>query len=222
MNTTNEFLDYAGLSKYNTKVQAELNKKVDAEAGKGLSSNDFTTPEKEKLEGLKNYILPAAADETLGGVQIVKTENPVPTKTALKVDANGKAFVDWSEAPQATATDPGLVKLGETFKVNPDTGAVEVDSSKLEDVGSIEWSAIQNKPDLATKADLTKVYKFQGSVETYSALPENASVGDVYNVESDGMNYAWTGTEWDALGMTFSISTITDEQIDALFSTIEE
>ena len=26
------------------------------------------------------------------------------------------------------------------------------------------------------------------------------SVGDVYNVLKNGMNYAWTGTEWDALG----------------------
>lgn len=217
--TQSNFLDYAGLSKYNTKVKGELDKKVNAEAGKGLSTNDFTTAEKEKLTGLKNYTLPAAADTTLGGVQIATTEDPVPTNTALKVDASGKAFVDWSEAPKASASDAGLIKLGGTFKVNADTGAVDVDPAKLSGVASVDWSAIQNKPDIATKADLTSVYKYKGSVATFSVLPTDAATGDVYNVESDGMNYAWTGTEWDALGMTLTISTITDDQIEALFAT---
>lgn len=218
-NTTNNFLDYEGLSKYNTKVQAELAKKVDAEAGKGLSTNDFTTSEKEKLEGLKNYTLPVATDEAIGGVKVATTENPVPVKTALKADATGKAFVDWSEAPMASASDPGLIKLGGNFKVNPETGAVEVDAETLEGVGSVDWSDVQNKPELVTKSDLTNVYKFKGSVNAFADLPNDAETGDVYDVKNeDGMNYGWTGTEWDALGKTFTISRITDEQIDALFA----
>lgn len=45
-----------------------VGKKVDKETGKGLSTNDYTTAEKEKLAGLNNYTLPEAGSE-LGGVK---------------------------------------------------------------------------------------------------------------------------------------------------------
>ena len=45
------------------------------------------------------------------------------------------------------------------------------------------------------------VYKFKGSVNEYSQLPALAEVGDVYNVVNlNGMNFSWTGSQWDALG----------------------
>lgn len=46
------------------------NNKVDSVEGKGLSSNDYTTVEKEKLASLNNYVLPQASSTTLGGVKI--------------------------------------------------------------------------------------------------------------------------------------------------------
>lgn len=39
-------------------------------SGKGLSTNDYTTAEKNKLAGLSNYTLPAATASVLGGVKI--------------------------------------------------------------------------------------------------------------------------------------------------------
>lgn len=39
-------------------------------SGKGLSTNDYTTAEKNKLAGLSNYTLPAATSSALGGVKI--------------------------------------------------------------------------------------------------------------------------------------------------------
>lgn len=47
---------------------------VSQESGKGLSTNDFTTEEKNKLAGVannaNNYTLPAASSTTLGGVKV--------------------------------------------------------------------------------------------------------------------------------------------------------
>lgn len=65
--------------------------------------------------------------------------------------------------------------------------------------------------------DLTNVYRFKGSVDTVSDLPKNASAGDVWDVKARGINYAWTGEEWDALGELFAVDAITDSEIDALF-----
>lgn len=68
----------------------------------------------------------------------------------------------------------------------------------------------------AKKADLTTVYKYAGSVATKSELPTSATVGDVYNVEEDGMNYAWNGTAWDSLGTIHEIAT--EAEVDAIFA----
>ena len=43
------------VEKVNTEITNLQNNKVDKEEGKGLSTNDFTNEEKEKLAGLNNY-----------------------------------------------------------------------------------------------------------------------------------------------------------------------
>lgn len=82
---------------------------------------------------------------------------------------------------------------------------------------SVAWENVTGKPDLALKSDLASVYRFQGSVANYASLPaENNETGDVWNVEATGMNYAWTGEAWDALGETFAIESISNAEIDAI------
>ena len=62
---------------------------------------------------------------------------------------------------------------------------------------------------------VASVYKYKGSVATYQDLPSTGlTIGDVYNVESDGSNYAWTGTEWDALSGFVDLSGY-QEKIDS-------
>lgn len=47
---------------------------------------------------------------------------------------------------------------------------------------------------------LINVYTYKGTVASEDLLPKNNNkVGDVYDV-NNGMNYAWDGTKWDALG----------------------
>ena len=60
---------------------------------------------------------------------------------------------------------------------------------------------------------LAGVYTYKGSVAKYENLPtEGLTAGDVYNVEeahegnAAGTNYAWTGTEWDALAGIVDLS----------------
>ena len=58
------------------------------------------------------------------------------------------------------------------------------------------------------------VLRYKGSVATYSDLPNDAETGDVYNVLSDGKNYAWTGTEWDDFGGTITVSLAACTDVD--------
>ena len=82
---------------------------------------------------------------------------------------------------------------------------------------SMAWDNITDKPDLALKSDLSAVYRYKGSVTNYASLPAAGNEeGDVWNVESSGMNYAWTGEGWDALGQVFEIESITNAEIDGI------
>lgn len=169
-----KYLDENGLLYLWGKIKTLVGGKVDKVEGKGLSSNDFTAAEKTKLQGLKNYTLPAATADILGGV---------------KVGAG-------------LSISQGVLSA---------TGGGTADS--------VDWANIQNKPDVALKSDLTSLYRYKGSVTNYASLPVSGNVtGDVWNVEATGMNYAWTGEDWDALGQAFQIESITNAEIDAITS----
>lgn len=65
-----KYLDQDGLLYFWQKIKAKLAGKVDVVTGKGLSTNDYTTAEKEKLAGLSNYTLPTASSSTKGGIKV--------------------------------------------------------------------------------------------------------------------------------------------------------
>ena len=64
-----------------------------------------------------------------------------------------------------------------------------------------------NQIDTKIAQAISSVYKYKGSVATYNDLPSSdLTIGDVYNVEDTGDNYAWTGTTWDKLAGTVDLS----------------
>lgn len=82
----------------NQAIYTALAGKVDTEAGKGLSTNDYTDTEKTKLAGIEaganNYSLPTAAAGTLGGVKVGSN---------LAIDANGVLSGNYSNASSSAA-----------------------------------------------------------------------------------------------------------------------
>ena len=68
------YLDKEGLKYLIAKIKSEINNKVDKVDGKSLSTNDFTTTEKNKLAGIatnaNNYVLPTASATVLGGIKV--------------------------------------------------------------------------------------------------------------------------------------------------------
>lgn len=60
------------------------------------------------------------------------------------------------------------------------------------------------KDEIDAKASSFMNYK--GQVENTNALPDEASVGDVYNVKSTGANYCWNGEAWDKLSEDIDLS----------------
>lgn len=72
-----------------TTIATQIGGKVDKVNGKGLSTNDYTTAEKQKLaniaNGANNYTLPVATSSILGGVK---------SGTDITIDASGNVSVN--------------------------------------------------------------------------------------------------------------------------------
>ena len=112
------------------------------------------------------------------------------------------------------------------FKINNSTPNVTtiVDSINLQSGGENALptaSAVRNAVN-QIKTDLGSALTYKGSVDTYDQLPEDAAVGDTWNVAQAyqtypaGTNYAWTGTAWDALGGSVDLSGYQTKSDDTL------
>lgn len=103
-----------------------------------------------------------------------------------------------------------------TTKADKVNNATSGNFAALDSNGNLTDSGHKHS-DYALKVDIASAYIYRGSVATYADLPVSGlTAGDVYNVETDGSNYVWTGTVWDALGGSFSIDYITSSDIDEI------
>ena len=106
-----------------------------------------------------------------------------------------------------TETDPTVPAWAKT-PTKPTYTAAEVGALSIDDANN----------NFAKKSDISTVYRWKGSKDTYDQLPtEGNTVGDIWNVKDTNMNYGWTedGT-WDPLGSPVEISPITNEAIDSI------
>ena len=108
-------------------VNTKLATKVDKENGKGLSTNDFTTVEKNKLagisEGANNYSLPLAEPDLRGGVKIGYNTNSSNRNYAVQL-SNEQMYVNvpWTDTNTtyglATSANDGLMKASDKAKLD--------------------------------------------------------------------------------------------------------
>lgn len=158
-----------------------------------------------------------------------KDELPVVNNATLTIQKNGSNVQTFTANASSNKT-ANIIVPTKTSDITNDSGFItkEVNDltnyTKTSDLPSVATSGnfadLQNKPttiagygitDAYTKTEIdnkvASVYKYKGSVATYAALPSTGQVvGDVYNVEENGANYAWDGSTWDKLGETIDFS----------------
>lgn len=186
------FLNYDGLLYFWQKIKALLAGKVDKIDGKGLSTNDYTTAEKNKLAGLMNYTHP-----TTSGNKHIPAGGSANQILGWSADGTAK-WVNEKDTTYSDATQ-GTHGLMST-----------ADKKKLDAFGEASTYAL--------KSDITAMYRYKGSVASYDKLPTSGqTIGDVYDV-GNGMNYAWNGEKWDGLGQVFTIDAIQNTEIDTILA----
>ena len=100
------FLNNAGLERLWEKITAKLNAKVDKVDGKGLSTNDYTTAEKNKLAGIATGATKVTVDSALSS----SSTNPVQNKVVNTEISGLKSLVgDTAVSTQITNAVAGKV-----------------------------------------------------------------------------------------------------------------
>ena len=136
---------------------------------------------------------------------ILKEDLAPSVKTSLeKADTALQSYTETDPTVPAWAKNP----------TKPTYTAAEVGALSIDDANN----------NFAKKSDISTVYKWKGSKDTYDQLPtEGNTVGDIWNIKDTNMNYGWTedGT-WDPLGSPVEISSITNEAIDSIVAGTSE
>lgn len=161
----------------------DISGKVDKINGKGLSTNDYTTTEKNKLNGIEenanNYSLPIASSTVLGGIKV---------GSGLNIDSNGVLSSSGGSSSDLsnyqTKTDNALTTTDKTI-----VGAInelDIESVKAED---FEDSSVIIENNLTSRVSNLELTKADISyVDTQIANAQLGGSGGSTNI--DLSNYA--------------------------------
>lgn len=210
-------------------------------------SAGFESPlDKIKLDGIEdganNYVHPIYTAKNSGMYKItIDEQGHVSTATAigksditgLGIPAQDTIYSVMKPATASTAGDSGLVPAPEAGRQDQFlrgdgiwamptniqyNDATQFDHGLMTATDKKKLDAFGDANTYALKSDVVQTYRYKGSVTSVDKLPTSDQViGDVYDV-GDGMNYAWNGTKWDALGEIFTITKITNTEIDTVLA----
>ena len=179
-------------------IEAKMLNKVEVVVGKQLSTEDFTTEEKEKLAGLEKYTLPVASEEELGGVKVGEGLYVTDGKLNVheqdlsayaKTAAVEEKLNDYAKAVEvqnqleayAKKTElPSIEGLAKTTEVE----AKLVDYAKEAEVNTklAEKADATVIPTLATKAEVTAAVEgVAKTVDVDTKLADYAKTADIAN-----------------------------------------
>lgn len=154
--------------------------KVDKVEGKGLSTNDYTTPEKDKLAAIEaeanKYVLPAATASALGGVKIGSN---------ITLADGGTISITKNNVTSALGVDPTTAyvkKAGDTM-----TGSLTIETTSDINlysnifVPSSRWAVVRLKSgdefwDVTTKSDSGFRIQKQGQTTTELVVDNSGNV----------------------------------------------
>lgn len=226
-------------SSANFATKEELNTKVDKVEGKVLSTNDYTTEEKNKLAGIAvGAEVNVNADwNATEGDALILNKPTIPSNVSELTNDNGYITKDVNDLTNYSTTDTVNQAINNAVSSKVDISSISAVAT------SGDYNDLNNKPiipsstseltndsnyitssevDTKINSAVTAVYKVRGSVDNYESLPiSNVVVGDVYNLLDTGSNYVCISIDpiiWDKLSETIDLSSYsTTEQNDAKY-----
>ena len=179
-------------------IEAKMLNKVEVVVGKQLSTEDFTTEEKEKLAGLEKYTLPVASEEELGGVKVGEGLYVTDGKLNVheqdlsayaKTAAVEEKLNDYAKAVEVQTQLEAYAKKTELPSIEGLAKTTEVDAKLVDYAKEAEVNTkLAEKadatviPTLATKAEVTAAVEgVAKTAEVDTKLADYAKTADIAN-----------------------------------------
>lgn len=203
-----KYLDENGLLYYNQKLNAKFDNKVDKDGNKVLSDVNFTSAYESKLNSLKNYTLPIASAETLGGIK-VGAGLTISEQGTLSATGGGTAdSVAWENVQDKPTTIAGYgitdAKINnKTITLGANTVTVPTNNNELTNGAGYQTASDVESAINDAIGDITG-FEFQIVEE----LPGTGEKGVIYLISNSGTGqniydeYIWTGTAFEKIGTT--------------------
>lgn len=222
------FLDDNGLLYFWLKLKNNLANKVDKEDGKGLSTNDYSTADKEKLanisEGANNYSLPTASSTVLGGVKVGSNLNINNGVLSGIMSSADKTKLNGVESGAQVNVLESVKVNGTVVSVTDKTINISVPTNNNQLTNGAGYQTASQVQALIANAGHLKRVKVDslpsvGDVNTiYMVLKSSSNSGDVYS------EYMYIDNTWELIGSSSADlssyvqidDTITNAEIDTI------
>lgn len=175
----------------NSNITQLQTQKVDKVEGKGLSTNDYTTPEKNKLAAIEaeanKYVLPAATTTTLGGIIV---------GDRLSIDSTGKLVATYTYTlPKASSSVLGGVKTGSN--ITNTNGTISLTKANVTSALGVDPTTTYVKKAGDTMTGLLRIKNSVGGaqLELFSTASDGGAYMRFYpNNQTDNKWYLGVGT----------------------------
>ena len=182
-----KFLDYDGLLYFWQQVKGKLSSKVDKVDGKQLSTNDYTTAEKNKLAGI-----PTGAQANVIETVRLNGSNITPSNKTVNVQ------VSKSTVGLSNVTNDAQVKRSEMGKAD---GVATLDST-----GKVPAAQLPSYVDDVIEGYYSggKFYTSKDSSGNYSGVI-TGETGKIYVNLNDSTTYRWSGSAYAVISETLAL-----------------
>lgn len=202
---TTEYLDKAGATLLVQKTKAELAKKVNAVSGKVLSTNDYTTAEKNKLAGIAS----GAQANTITTVKVNGTELTPDTNKAVNVTTPTKTSQLTNDSGFQNATQVNATITGKGYQTQ-----AQVQSLINSAVGKVTSIKYQKVDSLPTAGENGVIYLISHSHGTQDIYDEYIWISDTKTFEKIGN----TDIDLSAYVKSSELVAITTDELNAMWS----
>ena len=205
---TTEQLDKAGATLLVQKTKAELAKKVNAVSGKVLSTNDYTTAEKNKLAGIAS----GAQANVIESVKVNGTKVE-PSSKAVDITVPTKVSQLTNDSGFQNATQVNATITGKGYQTQAQVQSLI--NSAVGNVTSIKYQKVDSLPAAGENGVIYLISHSHGTQDIYD---EYIWISDTKTFEKIGN----TDIDLSAYVKRSELVAITTDELNAMWSAAQE
>lgn len=180
-----EYLDKSGLTLLVSKIKAALGEKVDVVSGKGLSTNDYTSAEKQKLSGI-------ASGAQANVIESVKVNGTALTPSAKSVDVTVPTKVSQltNDSGFQTSTQVNSIVTGKGYQTQSQVQSLI--NSAVGNITSIKYEKVSALPAAGSNGVIYLIAHSHGTQDIYDEyiwLTESKTFEKIGNTDIDLSGY---------------------------------